>query len=125
MLRCQLLILVVKLGLRLMGFARTWRWLQRRATQSVAQDDVSVGDLVATEYRVALAAALWPGRALCLEQSLVLYYVLRRAAVAVEFRMGVQPHPFAAHAWVEYQGAPINDVAEHVKHFMPLPDALP
>jgi hypothetical protein len=48
---------------------------------------------------------------------MVLFYVLRRAGVSAEFRIGVQPYPFLAHAWVEYLGQPINDVPEHIKRF--------
>jgi hypothetical protein len=81
--------------------------------------------VAAIEQAVAMAAALYPGRALCLEQSLALYDVLRRQGVSVSFRMGVQPHPFQAHAWIEHGGTPINDIAEHIKPFMRLPDVLP
>ena len=67
-----------------------------------------------------MAAALYPGRAACLERSLVLYWWLRRAGVPVQFRMGAQLYPFLAHAWVERDGRVINDVAEHVKLFRPI-----
>jgi hypothetical protein len=72
-----------------------------------------------------MAGAMYPGRAMCLEQSLTLYYVLRRMGIHAEYRQGVQPHPFRAHAWVEYEGAPINDLAEHVRLFTLLPNQLP
>jgi hypothetical protein len=119
-LRCGLLLLAVKLALRMWGFGRTWRWVERRARRIAVRDDVAPADLAATEYRVALVAALWPGRALCLEQSLVLYYVLRRAGVPAEFHLGVQPHPFLGHAWVEHHGVPVNDFPEHVAQLQPL-----
>ena len=119
-----LLILGVKVGLRLLGFARTWRWMHQRMQGIAIRADVPATEVAAIEYRVALAAALWPGRALCLEQSLVLYYVLRSAGVIAEFRMGVQPHPFLSHAWVEYRGAPVNDFPEHVAQLQPL-EGLP
>lgn len=64
----------------------------------------------ATANRVALAAAFYPRRALCLEQSLALCVLLRWQGVAAELRLGVQPRPFQAHAWVEVDGEP---VAEH------------
>ena len=35
-------------------------------------------------------------------------------------RLGVQLHPFLAHAWVELDGAVLNDVAEHVAQFTPV-----
>lgn len=72
-----------------------------------------------------MAGAFYPGRARCLEQSLALYYLLRRQGVAVKYCHGVQFYPFQAHAWIEYEGSVINDVAPHVKHFARFPDQLP
>lgn len=123
--RCGFMIFFVKLSLRTRGFGRTLRWIRKRV-EAIAE--VASGDLEAikaTEYTVAMAGAFYPGRALCLEQSLVLYYLLRRQGVPVKYRQGIQAHPFAAHAWVEYRGEPINDVLEHVKHFIALPNQLP
>jgi hypothetical protein len=76
--------------------------------------------VAASEYAVAMAAALYPGHAACLERSLTLYWHLRRAGVPVAYRMGVQMYPFLAHAWVERDGVPINDVPEHVRLFRPI-----
>ncbi len=124
-LRCGLLICGLKLALKIRGVAWTVRWIRRRVEAVPADalvDPTVVRDL---DYAVAMAAAFYPGRALCLEQSLVLYYLLRRQGVPAKYRQGVQPHPFAAHAWVEYRGELINDVPEHAKWFVPLPDQLP
>ena len=124
-LRCGLLIFLVKISLRTRGFGRTVRWLR---TNMQAIPEVAAADpmaIRATEYAVAKAGAFYPGRALCLEQSLVLYYALRRQGAPVRFAMGVQAHPLAAHAWVDYQHEPINDVPEHIKRFARLPDELP
>jgi len=124
-LRCGFLIFALKLGIRTVGFPRVRRWVRRRVEAVSVIAAVDVEAVKATEYAVAMAGAWYPGRALCLEQSLVLYYVLRRQGVGVKFMRGVQAHPFAAHAWVEYHGEIINDVLEHVRHFTPLPDELP
>jgi hypothetical protein len=121
-LRCGLLILAVKTSLKVAGFDRTRRWIRRYAQRNELVDSGDTGAIAATEYAVAMAAAVYPGRAQCLERSLVLYYYLRRRGVAVQFLMGVQMYPFMAHAWVEYQGVPINDVEEHVKLFTPIED---
>jgi hypothetical protein len=120
----MLLILGVKLSLKVFGFARTQRWIRRRA-ESMPVRPVSGSEVAPVEHSVAMAAAVYPGRALCLEQSLVLYYLLRCGGAHAHFRIGVQPHPFLAHAWVEFAGRPINDVPEHVRWFAPLPDPLP
>jgi hypothetical protein len=124
-LECGLMMVIVRIALKTAGFARTQRWIRGRVEATPERSTVELAAIATTEYAVAMAGALYPGRALCLEQSLVLYYLLRRQGVPVRFAMGVQAHPFSAHAWVEYRGAPINDVAEHVKHFVGLPDTLP
>jgi transglutaminase superfamily protein/coenzyme PQQ synthesis protein D (PqqD) len=120
---CTLLLTLTKVLLRTVGFQATMRLIHDRTWQTALHTAVPEPvKLAATERAVATAAALYPGRALCLEQSVVLYYCLRRAGVAARFRLGYQPFPFAAHAWVECGGEPVNDVAEHVAWFTPLPD---
>ncbi|MGH7516868.1 MAG: lasso peptide biosynthesis B2 protein [Gemmatimonadales bacterium] len=124
-LRSGFTIFAVKMSLKIRGYGRTIRWIQREV-RGVPADASADADVVkAAEHAVAMAGALYPGRALCLEQSLVLYYLLRRQGVAVRYCQGVQPYPFEGHAWIEYRGEPINDVGEHVKLFARLPDLLP
>ena len=122
---CGFMIFVMRTSLQRRGFSRTTRWIRQRveATREVASVDLDT--IKTVERAVATAAALYPGRAQCLEQSLVLYYVLRRHGVAVRYCQGVQAHPFLGHAWVEYQGEPVNDITEHVRRFARLPGPLP
>lgn len=122
---CVVMILMVKVTLRLVGFARTVAIVRAMTAHSESTTAVGRSLLHTAERSVAMAAALFPGRALCLEQSLTLYLVLRRRGVSVRFRLGAQPHPFEAHAWIEYKGEPLNDIAEHVDFYAPLPDVLP
>ena len=124
-LRCMLVILIAKLSLHMGGFAWTIGWIRKHlgAIPEVVPPDWDA--LKATEYAVAMAGAFYPGRALCLEQSLALYWVLRRQGVAVTYCHGIQAHPFAAHAWIEYRSAVLNDVVEHTTHFTRLPAQLP
>jgi hypothetical protein len=118
-----MLIAALKLALRVCGFAPTMRWI--RARTDARGRHGNPGAIQPVAHRVALAAALYPGRARCLEQSLTLFYLLRRRGIDVQFRLGVQPHPFGAHAWVEHAGVPVNDVPEHVGHFLGLPEFTP
>jgi len=113
----MLFIAGLKLSLKVAGFERTWRWIREHAERVERVGDGDPSAVAATEYAVAMAAALYPGRAACLERSLTLYWHLRRRGIDVRYRMGVQMYPFIAHAWVEYRGQPINDVPEHVKRF--------
>jgi hypothetical protein len=123
--RGTLLIVGVKISLAWLGFDRTLRIIRDRVQRIAPSSQADTADVRATEYAVALAAAIYPGRALCLEQSLIVYYVLRRQGIPVQFAMGVQHLPFVAHAWVEYKGEPITDVKEHVQQFVRLPGPLP
>lgn len=119
----MLRLALLKASLGMAGFSRTFRWIDTRAQRAALTSADS--DIVAkAEYVVALAAALYPGHAACLERSLVLYWQLRSSGVAVRYRMGIQMYPFLAHAWVEYLDAPINDVPEHVRLFRPIEGAL-
>jgi hypothetical protein len=68
-----------------------------------------------------MAAAFFPGRALCLEQSLTLWYLLRQSRVQATLRLGVQPYPFGAHAWVEHAGEAVNENREILKAYVPFP----
>jgi hypothetical protein len=94
---------------RFIGLRRSFALLRRQRVSGSAYNR----DLVdATVRAVCTAAAFYPRRALCLEQSLALTWLLRRRGVPAELRIGVQPRPFYAHAWVEVGGAPLNEPAD-------------
>ena len=120
-----IMIAALKLSLRVRGYKRTIEWVRRRVERVPVRTDVPPTVVKAAEWWVAMAAAFYPGRAQCLERSLVLYYVLRRQGVPVKYCHGVQPWPLISHAWVEYRGEVVNDVPERVKEFSRLPDQLP
>lgn len=120
-----MMIAALKLSLEVRGYKRTIDWIRRRVEHVPVRMDVPPTVVKAAEWWVAMAAAFYPGRAECLERSLVLYYVLRRQGVPVRYCHGVRPSPLTAHAWIEYGDEVINDVPEHVKEFSRLPDQLP
>jgi hypothetical protein len=124
-LRSGLMIAALKLSLRARGYKPTIDWIRRRVESVPQRDDVESTVVKAAEWWVAMAAAFYPGRAACLERSLVLYYILRRQGVPVKYCHGVQPWPLISHAWVEYRGEVVNDVPERVNEFSRLPDQLP
>lgn len=116
----MLRLALLKASLTLCGFGTTRRWIEANVRHVPMADSDDTEVLSRVEYAVAMAAALYPGRAACLERSLMLYWWLRRGGVPVRFRMGAQLYPFLAHAWVEHHGRVINDVPEHVKLFRPI-----
>jgi hypothetical protein len=113
------------LGLRLAGFRR-WKNLLTRLTPAAnaAAQQQSAPQREPAELIARMAAAV--ARNLffgtnCLEQSLVLWWLLRRRGIAAELRIGARKESqrFEAHAWVEVDSAALNDaVAEHL-HFVP------
>ncbi len=111
---------LTKLCLALVGFGRTLtaaRWLMRRLPARSAAPEL----LTAVSRRVALVAAFFPGRALCLEQSVTLWVLLRGRGLEADLRLGVQPYPWCAHAWVEHRGQPVNERPEFTRGFVTLP----
>ncbi len=114
---CLLRVTVVRWALKVAGYERTRQRIEHRIARVPVVGDGDPRVVAAIEYAVAMGAALFPGRAQCLERSLVLYDYLRCRGIAAQMRLGIQRYPFMAHAWVEYRGEPINDVPEHVRIF--------
>lgn len=121
MMSCGFALIVMIVVLRTCGFVRALRlarWMTR-TMHPTSDAAFEAAQLIAR--RVALVAAFYPGRARCLEQSLTLYWLLRRVGMAAELRLGVQPVSFAAHAWVEYQREPVHE-GELVSTVLALPE---
>jgi hypothetical protein len=119
---CLTQLCLARLALRAFGFGWTLAHFERPVlpvARPMAADD-SLIDRVA--HTVTAAAVLYPGRARCLEQSLVLSRELRRLGAAARLRFGVHPYPFGAHAWVEVEGRTINEDADYMKMFTRLED---
>jgi hypothetical protein len=111
-----------KLSLFVLGFGRTLARYERTPCSSPPTVAVENQLVALVAHRVAVAAALYPGRARCLEQSLILSRALRQRGADAKVRFGVHPYPFTAHAWVEVQGCAINEMADYLNMFTPLED---
>ncbi|SFC92055.1 lasso peptide biosynthesis B2 protein [Tropicimonas isoalkanivorans] len=63
-------------------------------------------------------------RATCLTRSVFLQRWLRSRNTETTLRIGIRTSegPFAAHAWLEADGRPINDTAENVARYEPIAD---
>jgi hypothetical protein len=120
--RCFLALLVVKLALVVAGARRIVRVISWRAGVPPLHHAASPSDIERLARRITTAAAFFPGRARCLEQSLVLWAMLRRSGIDARLRLGVRPHPFEAHAWVELDGQAILEDPEKVARVIPLPE---
>jgi hypothetical protein len=118
-----LAVAVVRAHLRVFGFRRTLRRARAVASGSPRPHRTDAVE-VATEIarRVESAAAVFPGRARCLEQSLCVYLLLGRRGIPAELRIGARALPFAAHAWVEVDGQSVNTEPEFLASFQAFPE---
>jgi Transglutaminase-like superfamily len=107
------------LGLRCMGFSRLQAWLlkQSRAAHSPAGVDLARVRLLGEAVNLAARHTVLP--VTCLTRSMLLNWLLHRQGVASELRIGVQINGgvFAAHAWVEFDGEPVNDQLDIATRF--------
>lgn len=106
------------LGLRLAGLRRFQAWLDR---SPVAQrTPLTHTEAAALGVAVNRAAKHVFGPVTCLTRSLVLrWWLLRRYGTTSDLCIGVrlEQGEFAAHAWVEKDGIPLNDRPEFVARY--------
>jgi hypothetical protein len=121
-LSCSFALVGATLALRVLGLRRSLALIRRLCWRAQRVRRPTPEFLAAVVRKVDTAAAFFPGRAQCLERSLALCLCLWRAGVPVELRMGVQPYPFAAHAWVDYLGEPVGESWDRVNRFVPFGD---
>jgi len=121
-LRCMVALLLCDVALRVLGYQRTMRLARRVA----GERSLPLGRPIVerTLQNILVATAFYPGRSKCLEQSVAGLILLRRRGVPVEMRLGVQPYPFSAHAWLELDGVPVTESPEVVANYALLPEAV-
>ena len=111
-------------GLRVAGLSRFQAWLNRSPIISAAP--MSYEELTAIGALVNIAGNHAPGPSTCLTRSLLLAWLLRRRGVGGELRIGVRKlqGKLEAHAWIEFQGRPINDAQDVAARFVPFDGSL-
>jgi hypothetical protein len=123
-------LVATRIGLRLIGF-RGWQAaivrLTRAGTHRTDPADSVIVDSARAIARMALSAARHlPFRPNCLEQSLTLWWMLRKRGIAAELLAGARKEAgsFEAHAWVECGAAVLNDASGEHLHFTPFDGPL-
>lgn len=113
------------LGLRMLGLPGFQAWLQRSRTAMNAA--MTLHDMQALGELVNIAARHTLGPRTCLTRSLLLGWLLRRLGVESQLRIGVRltQGVLDAHAWVEYEGVPVNDRPDVSVHFTSFGDLAP
>lgn len=110
-------------ALRVAGFRR----IQTLLTQGKqAPSPLAASSTSDTVSMVDLAARYSPLRPNCLVRSLTLRWLLQRQGIASELHIGVrkQGDKLEAHAWLEWQGAVLNDRPDVALHFSPFDQQL-
>jgi hypothetical protein len=116
------LLLLIAASLRLRGFNKTKSHLQRKLPpdlQTGANTDAAAEKIQRTCRMLSAAAHYGPWHTTCLEQSLALWYLLRKQNIPASLRIGVRKsqEKFQAHAWVECAGAALNEAEGMHRHY--------
>jgi hypothetical protein len=120
-LRAMLLLPLVSLSLRWRGFRPTQATLQRLLSNASSEQPKAH-----LQERAALTARLVNSadrhgltHPSCLAKSLTLWWLLGRQGIASHLRIGIrkQEEKFEAHAWVERDGAALNEPEEPHRHY--------
>jgi hypothetical protein len=128
--RAAILLPLVRWSLRLRGYGKTFTSLQNRArfqakaagTPPESREEVQVAcRMVRAALRYSFAQYT------CLEESLTLWYLLRKQGISACLRIGVRKEneQFEAHAWVELRGEALNQPEELHRHYAAFEEDLP
>lgn len=111
--RAWCFLVAAKLGIRHFGLRRT---LNALAPEPRVAPDRS-WPLAARWLPVAVR--YFPNGGHCLGRSVALVAILRRAGIPCDLRIGVRQGTadIEAHAWVEVDGHPVNDVEDIGEHY--------
>jgi hypothetical protein len=112
------------IGLRLFGFKR-WKQIITRRTEASKPRSVALSANRILQLQAAAARNLFV-HTNCLEQSLVLWMLLRRHGFAADLKIGARKEAerFEAHAWVELNRVPLNDQTDSDHKFVPFDRAI-
>jgi hypothetical protein len=106
------LLPVIALSIKWAGLTRTMRWLRSRIEKAGSRADIVPADYAASAARlVPLMAIYTPIPAVCLAQSVTLWFLLARKGIDSAVRIGVSKDSggFGAHAWVDMNGKVLLD----------------
>ena len=131
-LRAAVLLPLISLSLRVRGF----RWTQQslQGFSFLSKIEKRLPENVAESERIGLAvrmvnAAVRHGwsQATCLEKSLALWWLLRRHGIISSVRIGARAAggKFEAHAWVDCEGAALNEPGNEHRHYATFDAAFP
>ncbi len=120
-LRAIVLLPLVVLSLRWRGFRATQAALQRFLSNARPGHDPALvsKDAAVTAHMVNAADRHGLVHPSCLAKSLTLWWLLARQGISSHLRIGIrkEKEKFEAHAWVECDGAALNEPDERHHHY--------
>jgi hypothetical protein len=122
--QCWALLLPADLALRVLPFRQLERLARSGAHRGNRQTVAEAAEVRRLDQLVRIAARRHLYPMTCLRRSLVLQWLLARAGISVELKLGVRRDGagIAAHAWIEYLGEPIgepDEIAEYARFQLP------
>ena len=120
--RAAFLLPWAKASLHWRGYNATYSSLQKRLTAIFPPygKPKNISEQVPRTCRMLGAAERrLPIKFTCLEESLILWYLLRKQGIASRLRIGVRKvnEKFEAHAWVEQEGVALNQPGQLHRHY--------
>jgi hypothetical protein len=127
-LRATVLLPLVALSLRWRGFRATQAALQRLLPKAKPDPNAAPmsKEAAVTAHMVNAADRHGLVHPSCLAKSMTLWWLLGRQGIAAHLRIGIRKEneQFEAHAWVERDGAALNEPDEHHHHYVAFDAAL-
>jgi hypothetical protein len=121
--RAMFLLPIVATSLKTVGLRRTQSWLGRNGLgPTVPSTEQTRANVRRAVQMVAVACRRQPLRSSCLPRTIVLWNLLRRRGIATDVRIGARSNSqgeFQAHAWLEWNGEVLNDVADVGRQYRP------
>jgi hypothetical protein len=117
------------IGLRMFGFKgwsiRLQQWVRLCHWRQIGINETR--SIRRTLQLMRLVIRLAPHRGNCLSQSLTLWWLLQCQGIESELRIGVRGagDQFQAHAWIEYQGTPLNEIQDVQSRFTTFAEPMP
>jgi hypothetical protein len=129
--RASVLLPLISASLRIRGFRATQAALQGFSIPSKTEERAGAQAMDAGRVQMAVrmvnAAARYGLGSTCLEKSLTLWWLLRRDGIVSSLRIGARKASgkFEAHAWVERDGAALNEPGAQHRHYATFDTAFP
>jgi len=117
------LLPIVTTSLKTVGLRKTQSWLARNSPgPTVLSAEQTQADVRRAAQMMAVACRRYPLRSSCLPRTIVLWSLLRQRGIATDVRIGARGNSqgeFQAHAWLEWNGEVLNDVADVGRQYRP------